>query len=247
MVQMWRVGTLVTRRAAMDFTSSGQGRPIQTQLVFDGAVVANAIELTEWSEQPVQLEVCAACGIEHCAPGGWAAMRRLGNALLILPDFEAMAENHTEYSPPPWMVERGPALISEDLIGALQAAVPELPTIETLKKVTGADAARSIQLAAPREILGQLPEIPSLRHANVLAASHGTIAEVVWELDRMLTEALAKPEIHLREIEGDPDRVTLYLDLPGFPEWSPLRINEENELQLLWGEYALDLPLGWQL
>jgi hypothetical protein len=53
---MWRVSALETRRAAMDFTSSGQGRPTMSQLVFDGAVVANAIELTDWSESPFNLK-----------------------------------------------------------------------------------------------------------------------------------------------------------------------------------------------
>ncbi len=239
---MWNVSTLETRRAAMDFTSSGQGRPIKSQLVFDGAVVANAIELTDWSEEPVQLEVCAACGIERCAPGGWAVVRRLGNALLILPAFEAMAEDPKEYAPPQWIAERGPALIAEGLIGALQSAVPELPKVETLKPVTGADAARSIQLSAPREILGQLPKTPAVRSAKVIAVSQGTIAEVVRELDRLLAEAVAQPEIRLRENAGNSDQVTLYLDLSGFPVWSPVAINEEKAFQLLWGAYAVDLP-----
>jgi hypothetical protein len=239
---MWRINALETRPAAMDFTSSEQGRPIKSQLVFDGAVVANAIELTDWSEEPVQLEVCAACGHERCASGGWAVVRRLGNALLILPAFEAMAEDPAEFAPPAWMAQRGPALISAGLIEALQAAVPELPKVETLKPVTGADAARSIQLSAPQEILGQLPETPASRTAKVVAVSQGTIAEVVRELDRLLAEAMAQPEIRLREPAGDPGRVTLYLDLPGFPEWSPLGINEEKQLQLLWGGYAVDLP-----
>jgi hypothetical protein len=239
---MWKVRSLETRQAAMDFTSSGQGRPIKTQLVFDGTVVANAIELSEWSEEPVQLEVCAQCGFERCAPGGWAALRRLGNALLILPAFEAVAENPDEYGPPAWMAGRGPALMAEDLIGALQAAVPELPKIETLRKATGADAARSIQLSAPWKVLGQLPENPALRSAHVVAVSHGTLAAVVRELDRLLAVVLAQPEIRLREPDRDSSRVTLFLDLPGFPEWSPLVMNQENELQLLWGPYAVDGP-----
>jgi hypothetical protein len=39
---VWTVSAMETRKVRMDFTSSGQGRPVMTELLLDGTVVANA-------------------------------------------------------------------------------------------------------------------------------------------------------------------------------------------------------------
>lgn len=145
---------------AMDFTSSGQGRPVVTQLLFDEIVVANAVELTDWAEESVQLEVCEACGVIHCNPGGWGALRRLGDSVVLIPDFQAMTEGPIEYRPPGWMSKPGPALVSGSLVEELWAAVPELPAVTGLKPLSGSEAARCMQWSAPLKVLGEFPAPP---------------------------------------------------------------------------------------
>ena len=74
-----------------------------TQIVIDGAVFANAAELSSWDATRVQVQICEDCGIEHWASGGWLVARNVGVGVAFIPAF---GEMHTgdwervEYAPP---------------------------------------------------------------------------------------------------------------------------------------------------
>lgn len=237
---MWRVSSISTRPVTLDFTSSGQGRREATALIFDGTVVANAIELTDWTQDRIQFEICKECGTEHCEPGGWGAARRLDNAILFLPNFEEMTEDPIEYRPPPWMIDRGPALIPSHLVRDLQAAVAELPIIEKLRPLSGAEAARCLQLAAPLEALGKLPKPPSVRRDLLCAVSQGDLSDVAEEIDRLLASLGEQETVRLRNLDGTETDVTVYLDAPGSPEWCPLVEIGGGEIALKWGNFRIE-------
>ena len=59
---MWIIDDIEQRTATLDFSSSGQGHVEVTQVVVGDTVLANAATLTDWSEDPFQIEVCGAPG-----------------------------------------------------------------------------------------------------------------------------------------------------------------------------------------
>lgn len=238
---MWRVSLISTQPVTLDFTSSDQGFREATALIFDGTVVASAIELTDWTEDRIQFEVCGACGIEHCAPGGWGAARRTGDAILFLPNFEEMADDPIEYRPPPWMIDQGPALIPNHLVRDLQAAVAELPALERLRPLSGSEAARCLQLAAPLAILGKFPDSLKVRRDHLCAVSQGNLSEIAAEIDRLLASLTEQEAVRLRELNGTESAVTVYLDAPGSPEWKPLVEIGGEGLALRWGDFRIEL------
>lgn len=74
-----------------------------TQAVVDGAVFANAAELSSWADTRVQVYICEACGIEHCASGGWLMARNVGVGVAFVPAFGEMLGGdweQVEYAPP---------------------------------------------------------------------------------------------------------------------------------------------------
>jgi hypothetical protein len=113
---MFNPSRFTTRRATFDFSSSDGCIHQVTPLLADDQLLANAIELIDWSDDPVQVRVCEQCGFVHCEPGGWLSLRNGGSAVLLIPAFSRMAENSSEYAPPKIVARHGFILI--DLPGA---------------------------------------------------------------------------------------------------------------------------------
>jgi hypothetical protein len=237
---MWTVSAIETRKVRMNFTSSGQGRPVMTELLLDGTIIANAIELTDWTEGPVQIEVCGSCGYVHCASGGWVSVKRLGKGIMILPAFDAMAKNSAEYSPPEWMARSGPALISEILAESLRIAAPGLPEISRLMPVTQTDAVLMIQWSAPFGVLGRFPETPSIVLGKVSGVSKRPISEITRELDALLRKTLSNQPVVIRLRESSEQDFSLFLEPPDFPEWSPVVEGKDQRMRLRWGSYVIE-------
>ena len=101
---MWQPFNLTTTRVTLDFSSSFGSHFQATQLNADSERLANAIELVDWSDDPIQVDVCEECGITQCKPGGWVTFRRCGQYVLVLPAFAAMADNDLEYSAPDFLL-----------------------------------------------------------------------------------------------------------------------------------------------
>jgi hypothetical protein len=236
---MWIVNSLESRQVTMDFTSSGQGQPLVHHLVFDGEVVANAIELTDWADEPIQFELCGECGVVHCKSGGWGLARSLGDAVILMPAFDAMADDPVEYAPA-WMSERGPALVPSPLVERLRGAVPSFPQTQSLRRLSASEAVRSIQLSAPLRVLGEFPEAPVLQRSKLCAVSKGDLIEMSTELDRLLTSLATQEPVHLLKQDSPEDEVTFYLDATGYPEWTPLVESRGREAALKWGPYSVE-------
>jgi hypothetical protein len=237
---MWIINSLESRQTTMNFASSGQGQPSVHHLVFDGSVVANAIELTDWADGPIQFELCGECGVVHCKCGGWGVARSIGEAVIFMPAFGAMADDPAEYAPPTWMSERGPALVPSSLVERLRRAVPSFPETQSLQGLSASEAIRSIQLSAPLQILGKFPEAPAIQRGKLIAVSKGDLPEVATELDRLLTSLTTQEPVRLRKLDGPEGEVAFYLDAIGYPEWTPLVELKGRGPALKWGPYIIE-------
>ena len=88
------------KEVTLDFSSAGSGSYPSFELIADGTTIVNATTLVQLeSDGCVQVIVCQACGHIHCEAGGWAQARRFGDAIVWLPCFERLAQDHTEYRP----------------------------------------------------------------------------------------------------------------------------------------------------
>ncbi len=61
----------VTERWSPDFSDTSLSNPIWTYLSDERAILCNSLEWTDWSANPVQVEVCDQCGTSACASGGY--------------------------------------------------------------------------------------------------------------------------------------------------------------------------------
>ena len=84
---MWVIKEFELRNVELDFTSSGYGLYHDQALYLDGTCVMNAVGLVVFDGDPVQWIVCDPCGITGCQPGGWLALRRAGDMVILSPAF----------------------------------------------------------------------------------------------------------------------------------------------------------------
>jgi hypothetical protein len=217
---MWHPSSLTTRKAVLDFSSSGGESFSVTQLVADGECLANAIELIDWAADPIQVRVCEKCGITHCEPGGWISLRRMGSYLLMIPAFANLTDDATEYQPPHFPGNRGIVQLDLQNLVQLQSFVPELPAIESMKALSNREAALIFQWEAPGRVLGARSSFPVLKESKVVASDPGDTAERIETLNKLLeamhcSEAVAV----LQTVADGTPAVTFFLDLPETPAW----------------------------
>lgn len=230
---MWRVREVVTRKVRLDFSSSGQRERDVTQIIADGTVLANAIELTDWKGPSVQLIVCEECGTEHCEPGGWVAPRWTGSHVILLPDFARMADDDwalREYRPPDYVSSRGIPILEE----SLATAIPAFRWSHELALLTGQELVRAMQWAAPMNILGRFPEPPRVRRGDVIATSESDLGSAIDALEADI-ERLVQDDAPLVLGVCSPEArpITFYVDALGGREWTPsFRLGAERLLAL---------------
>ena len=232
---MWQPSHFTTRRTTLDFSSSDGGTTVATQLLADGELIANAIELIDFSDDPVQVTVCEECGHTDCQPGGWVSFRRCGPNVLVLPAFAAMAKNEREYAAPIFLQNRGLVLLAEPMFSILRSFAKDLPPIDQLAPLSAREAVLAYQWQAPGPVLGKFPSPPALDPALVLATDPGEPGEQVQRLNLLLAKMFAcDVPVHPTNPYAT---VTLYLDLPGYPAWQAL--SGGDRLALVLGEGLL--------
>lgn len=220
---MWAVRDLARKLATLDFSSSGQASRTVTQIVVDGLVFANAAELSSWDQPRVQVHVCEDCGVEQCASGGWLVPRNVGIGVAFVPDFDEMLVGdweRMEYAPPDFA--RGLPVFQPDDYVRLRRLCGGLPAIEVVPVVTGVELLRCFQWDAPAQVLGRFPAEVQLHHDLLLAVSDGEVSEAAAILEDALRWIGGRNRVRLTPVPSTAHTITLYLDAPGTPEWTPL-------------------------
>jgi hypothetical protein len=217
---MWPVNTLTYEQKLLDFSSAGLGQRRVTSLYADGERLANGLELLEFDAATLQVEVCEDCGIPHCATGGWVSLRRLGSSVLWLPCFDEMGKGGAavnEYAPPNYRY--GSPCFGQGTYAQLRSREPRFPPIDDLRPIRSRDLARLMQLEAPGRALGCFPDQPFLKTDLVVASDHDR-PTVLDALERLLLAAWERDVPVAATPSATP--VTLFLDLPHTPSWTPL-------------------------
>lgn len=230
---MWIPSDIETKEGVLDFTSSGQERRKTKQLVIDGTLVANAIDLTSWEADSFQTLVCSECGIENCEPGNWMTAKSAGDFAVLLPAFEAMLRNEASratFGPPHYLRTKGCLLFNKRAFSRLREYVPRLPQFDELKSLRGFEIQRMLQLEAPHNMLGKPGDVIALRTNHAVASSVGEVGEQLDVVDKMLRRLADRRPMRLRRLNGSAQLVVISLADAKSTQWTPLAIENGQHL-----------------
>lgn len=225
---MWRIQNPIIRRTKLDFTSSEQGFREVSQLVYDGVVLINAIELTDWEADGTQLIICDRCGFTHCETGGWATIRRAGNNVFLFPAFELLetsGNSADEYAPPPYIRKFGIPYFSVTVYKDLVDKNLGFPVIDTILPIEMLDAMRLAQLETPYRMFGEPPivDLKPEKKALAIASSEGELDDQLNKVEELLRVHYDdRRTAHLRPVTPDDKIISIFLDAADFIEWKPL-------------------------
>lgn len=228
---MWVIQNLDKTGVMLDFSSAGFGQFRSSALLADDTTIVNATSLLDIEEDGcVQVIVCSACGTVHCEPGGWVQPRRFGDAVIWLPCFERLADDHSEYRPPEFFELRGLPFFAGDKAQQLGDLVP-LFRSEALMPLTLRDVAWLAQWTAPWQILGKSGDPARVKRELVMATSSGELTSILDQLEAILNEALSdKSSVRGASATHGP---ALYLDGgKQAPTWRPLVVDDVGRLRL---------------
>src|SRR5258708_21087094 len=65
-----------------DFSTSGLSNPLWTRVKYSGVELCNSLEWADWTVNPVQVQICDACGTLGCASGGYVHVSTLQDVVL---------------------------------------------------------------------------------------------------------------------------------------------------------------------
>jgi hypothetical protein len=192
-------------------------------------VFANAAEWCSWDGTCVQVHVCEECGTEHCASGGWLVPGNVGVGVAFVPAFNDMLAGRWEQEEyaPPYFARGMPVFVSDDYV-RLRRWIDGLPPIEAVPVLTGGELLRCMQWDAPARVLGVFPADIQLDQDLLLAASEGEVSDAAAMLENAIRQTGGESRAWLTPSPPTARAVTLYLDTPGTPEWTPLYIIDDD-------------------
>lgn len=236
---MWKIDNLIIQARTLDFGSSEQSHVKVSQLFAGSELLVNALELVDWDSDETQLLVCEACGSVHCKSGDWVMIRKSGPLVLILPAFDSLEKNVTEYGPPVYVRERGIGFLDLEAYEELRSKNVYLPATDSIRQLEMRETVKAFQWDAPLQIFGRPPQEFARRGDLIVASSTGDHAE--WT-SRIEAIARANQENHatvtLRPLAGDDEPVSLFLDTAEFLEWKAMTVRQDSP-HLLLGDYVI--------
>lgn len=243
---MWEIKNPAIQKSRLDFTSSGQGFYEASQLVAGGVVLMNAIELTEFDEDAVQLLICNQCGIVGCRSGNWVSPRKSGDFILLIPAFEKMegdAWSETEFAPPQYLKKEGAAYFNLETYENLRRLISRFPAIEKIKNLKMSEAMRLAQDKMPLRIFGAPPEInvqPD-KFGYIIASSGGEATENLRKIEEILRQNYKNDSpAKIRPAAADEEIIHLFVDAVEFTDWQALVKNNSGYKLLLEEKFVIE-------
>lgn len=227
---MWTPTKIESRSATLDLSASAQGRRTVRQVICDDVTVCNATDHTDWSIDPIQMELCEACLIEGCGSGGRVVIRRFADRILIIPDFKGMTQGEWEeyeYEPPRWLINKGPLSFSASDWVVFQKASIDAPSFGSIPQASTADVLRLYHFLAPRSFLPNYLS-PSQAIWDLILCTNGHESELDLKYLRLLFIDPSSFEGH-EFCTPTPESyiISAFLDTPTMSEW-PIFSSESN-------------------
>jgi hypothetical protein len=241
---MWTSTNFTAYKKQFDFTSSEQGKPTYTAIKIDDKDFINMVEGLEGEvdeDQIFQTILCSACGIYHCEPGNWVALRQSNDFVFFIPAFEELhgEQNQTEYAPPHWLRQKGSFWLTKVDFEKFKKLVPEIDKLQSIKAMTKFELLSLYKQDTPHKMFGDFPDFKPLRKDHILAVSELEIDTLADVIEIKLNELENATEFDL-ETNIDVDKVvSVYLNDHSTTEWKALYKTESDYELLLGGEFRI--------
>ncbi len=241
---MWTSTNFRTYKNQFDFTSSEQGMPIYTSLTIDGIDFINIIERLNGEideDQIFQTILCSSCGIYHCEPGNWVALRQISDIILFIPPYEKLldSENQNEYAPPYWIRQKGSFWLTKADFEKFKKLVPELDKLKSINRITKFELLTLYKSETSHKMFGDFPDFKSLRKNHVLAFSELENETVFEIIDSKLKEIEDSTEFEITPLKENEKVISVFLDDSSKTEWKALCKTENNYELLLGGTFKI--------
>lgn len=243
---MWQIKNPKFEPTTLDFTSSQQDHFQATRLVADGVELMNAIELTEWEKDRVQVLICVHCGIVGCASGGWVSLRSAGDLFLLMPAFDAMRDDdwsRTEYGPPSFVKDHGAAYFDRRTYDFLREKSTSVPPFEKIRPLQMREAMWLVQSSAPMRILGEPAtlDLDRRKFDYAVAAMEGDPKEHLHNAEHLLRENFESySAVRLRPLLPDEESITLFLETTEFIDWKVMVLYDGKYKFVIDNEFVID-------
>lgn len=242
---MWTPKKVETRGVELDLSASGQGRRRVIQTSCDDIVICNATDLTEWTANSVQFELCEFCLVPGCGSGGRVAIRRVSDRVLLIPDFATMVEKgdqSAECDPPLWMVKRGVLALSRAQWELIQASSANAPIFDLIKHASVGDLLRIFHFQAPREFLPDYLQ-PLMAKWELITCTNGHNSENdLRHLKQLFSDPAHFDGYEICNPRPDSYTVSVFLDLPSDAEWLVFSSEVEPAIRLSDELYFRPIP-----
>lgn len=121
-----------------DFSSSGLANPIWTRVFSGETELCNSLECTEWTQNPVQVQICDACGTVGCASGGYIHLSAIGDYVFwTIPQSNKVSEEIDAPFPATALVKFGAVAFSNEAWERLHALESEVPEARCASRANG--------------------------------------------------------------------------------------------------------------
>jgi hypothetical protein len=226
-----------------NFNSSGQVSPTWTRSRCEGVELFNSLESTTWTDNPVQVVLCEACGHKGCASGGYLHVSHLGDFVLwTTPQIDPEDDWQATQYYAAWPVRRFGAVAIPKSTWEDWRTVSPLPDIETLAPANGAAIFDAWFQAPARARL--IDEIVPMLKSGLLGTTSLELGDAIdrvtrW-IDRLKDTSLSFRHSALRSPAAIGARIeTLYFDGHAEEDWPALAICDEGDYPLLDLDHAL--------
>ncbi len=219
---MWSPEKVYTKKATLDFSSSGQGKKDTTELYLEDFKLSNAVDLVEYDSDSTQFMICSECGMTDCASGGYLTLRRIDNSVAFIPAFEEMRDDRdSRYTPHYEVSKSGGILLDKAKYLEVRNAITELPNFEELSVLKNSDIPILLQWESTVNALDKFPFPIEFRSDLYLATSSELEESIVTKLEDLIhLYENSDEDAHLAENENSD--VSIFLDIDGYYEWNPM-------------------------
>jgi hypothetical protein len=209
-----------------DFSSSEQANPIWTRITSGETELCNSLESTEWMENPVQVQICDACGTVGCASGGYIHLSAIEDYVFwTIPQSDKVSEGIDAPFPATALVKFGAVAFPNEAWERLHAAEYEVPEARCISRANGLALidAWAVGPGRPQAVERLLPML----RARLLACETLEPAAAIEWIERWLNWFQSRANLAVDGSIVSPDLAkatieTLYFDGPRGEDWPAL-------------------------
>ena len=237
--RMWTSTNFKTYEKQFDFTSSEQGERTYTALKIDNTDFINMVEGLDGEieeDQMLQTMICSECGIYHCKPGNWIALRQSNDFVFFIPAFEELhgEQNQAEYAPPYWLRQNGSFWLTKADFEKFKKLIPELDKQKRINRITKPELLALYKSETPHKMFGDFPDFKPLRKSHILTVSELDNEKVFEIIDSKLNELETSSDFEIKQLDENDKVISVFLDDSSATEWKAL-CKTENKYDLLLG------------